>query len=194
MNDSDIQDLLSKKDEELKEKKRFTLEIFDLIKDDCVNLMIKKQIDGNFEYPQTLFGSDILEFIIKRKSYTFYKYSYEINTIHGVEKAWVRFNLLSPPDGSIYDIDFYKKLDAALLCTELRKYIISKGFKAYSYVHRFTDQRCNGLIFSITRSGLLNKDQLEKGGAQDDSDLATAVLGALILVGLIIYGIVKFYN
>ena len=192
MNNSDVQDLLSKKDEELAEKRRFTLEIFDLIKDDCVNLMIKKQIECNFKGSQHLYGSEILDFIIKRKGYAFYKHSYEINTIHGVESAWVGYsvhNYLS--ERRLDDSDFHKKLDAALLCTKLRKYLIIKGFKAYSYVHRFTDERCNGLIFSITRSKLLNKDKQED---KDDSDTATAVLGILLLVGLIIYGIVKFNN
>ena len=37
MNNYEIQDLLSKKDEEMAEKKRITLEIFELIIDDCVN-------------------------------------------------------------------------------------------------------------------------------------------------------------
>ena len=62
MNNSEIKDLLSKKDEELAEKKRFTLEIFDLIKDDCVNLMIEKQIECNFKDSQHLYSSEILGF------------------------------------------------------------------------------------------------------------------------------------
>lgn len=196
MDSSDIQDLLSKKDEELAEKKRFTLEIFDLIKDDCVSLMVNKQIECNFEYPQTLYGSDILDFIIKRKGYDFYSHDYSIRDIHGVEKAWIETNFhtyISSHKGG-YDSDFYKKLDAALLCTNLRKYLISKGFKAYSFVNRYTDKRCNDLRFSITRNKLLNRNKWEDGGNQDDSDLATAVLGVLILVGLIVYGFVKFNN
>ena len=190
MNNSEIKDLLSKKDEELAEKKRFTLEIFDLIKDDCVNLMIEKQIECNFKDSQHLYSSEILGFIVKRKGYTFSKYTYEINSIHGVESAWVGCSLRNCLSYRCSDdSDFYKKLDAALLCTKLRKYLISRGFKAYSYVNRFTDERCNGLIFSTTRSKLLNKDKQE---VKDVSELAVGVLGILLLIGMIVYGIVKF--
>lgn len=192
MNNSDIQNLLSKKDEELAEKKRFTLEIFNLIKDDCVDLMIKKQIECNFKDGQTLYGWEILDFIIKRKSYTFHKHNYEINTIHGVESAWIGYSSYSYlSDRCLDDSDFDKKLDAALLCTKLRKYLISKGFTAYSYVHRFTDKRCNGLIFSITRSKLLNKDEQE---GKDAEWLSPVLLVILLFIGVIIYGIMKFNN
>ena len=190
MNNSEIKELLSKKDEELAEKKRFTLEIFDLIKDDCVNLMIEKQIECNFKNSQRLYSSEILGFIIKRKGYTFSKYTYEIHSIHSVESAWVGYSLRNWfPDRCSDDSDFYKKLDAALLCTKLRKYLISRGFEAYSYVNRFTDERCNGLSFSTTRSKLLNKDKQE---VKDVSELVVGVLGILLLIGMIVYGIVKF--
>ena len=189
MNQQDILAQIQAKEAALQHKRDFTLNVFNLIKDDCVDIITQKQIDCNFEYSTTLYSRIITKLIVEKLKLNVDHYSFELNVVHGVEKAYILPSFDRSFSNKVHDKEAQQMLvntiDAALLCTKLRSYIIGKGFTGNQYTHRFSNKTCRVLEFKTTKQTLLNQTTQSPSTTENTDKYAIiGVLAFVLITGL----------
>lgn len=171
---------IQKKEDKLRAKQEYTLELFNLVKDDCVDIVTQKQIECNFEYETMLCSHDIVGAIGNKKGIDIR--SADIY-IQGVQNAWISSQ--SAWTRSDMCIEWRELIDAPLLMTSLRSYIISKGFEGKSYTHRYTGKRCDVMEFQTTKHKLLNQPPIHTSDEQSTMYTFVGIVCALLIFGII---------
>lgn len=200
------------------EKQRFTREVFNAIKDDCLKIVIEKSIKEDWEW-HSLYSHEILKIVCEKFSYNTRTSYYETLGLGVGKKLITKYRPSKPilhikEDGSrekrfdtppeeyeakrlVRDLD-YEKLEIML-----RDYIISKGFKGRSGTHRFTGETIYFMEFSCSNNKLrviIDRFEYEVEGKVkpntntnevEPEDNTYHVLGVIVIV-LIILSVLFF--
>lgn len=211
---------LNQKDAELKTINEKTIEIFNLIKDDCLNTVVDKTIKYNFDYEVSLFTYQIMDFIQARLGIDFENVCFEDEFVHGVENAYLSIDY--PGMGALRFRDdfesedtfkkylecleknskdwynarkFAETFDWSKLCVMIRSYVVSNGFNGVVATHRYTNKKCNLMEFKTTRGKLVKaqccKNKRDESLNGESNGVYPIIAVVLTLVVIALYYLIR---
>lgn len=193
MNCQEVKKLLADKDNDVKSKKEKSIEYFELIKEDILDLLIKKHIDSNFEYDSySIYDSEFIEILLNKVNINLSKYDFKIwglcttsMTIcenFSSKYGLPMWNSKSRKDNKCSMDLFLSGFDSNYLINLIVNFLKKKGFKQRSGVNRFTDKRVYLFSFKITRQKLqsLCCDHNEQDPEKENQDLGIVLFGVMI--------------
>jgi hypothetical protein len=199
MNCQEIKKLLADKDNEVKSKKEKSIEYFELIKEDILDLLIKKHIDSNFEYDSySIYDSEFIEILLNKVDINLSKHYFRIwglcTTSMTIHEDFLSMSSLSVDDfknsknnecsGEL----FLSGFDSNYLINLVVNFLKKKGFEQRSGVNRFTDKKVYFFSFKITRQKL---QSLCCENDKQDSEKESQDLG-IVLFGVMIFCLLAF--
>lgn len=193
MNCQEIKKLLSDKDNEVKSKKEKSIEYFELIKEDILDLLIKKHIDSNFEYDSySIYDSEFIEILLSKVDVNLSKYDFKIwgmcTTSMTINENFssmygLPMNNFKNSKNNEYSRElFLSEFDSNYLINLVVNFLKKKGFKQRSGVNRFTDKRVYLFSFKITRRQLQNLccENNKQDSEKENQDLGIVLFGVMI--------------
>ncbi|QYC51712.1 hypothetical protein [Acinetobacter phage Abp95] len=199
MNCQEVKKLLADKDNEVKSKKEKSIEYFELIKEDILDLLIKKHIDSNFEYDSySIYDSEFIEILLNKVDVNLSKYDFKIWGLCTTSMT-IHEDFLSMSSFSMKDFNnsknnersrelFLSGFDSNYLINLIVNFLKKKGFEQRSGVNRFTDKKVYFFSFKITRQKLqsLCCDHSEQDPEKENQDLG------IVLFGIVIFCLLAF--
>lgn len=199
MNCQEVKKLLAEKDNEVKSKKEKSIEYFELIKEDILDLLIKKHIDSNFEYDSySIYDSEFIEILLNKVDVNLSKYDFKIWGLCTTSMT-ICEDFLSMSSFSMEEFNnsknnersrelFLSGFDSNYLINLIVNFLKKKGFKQRSGVNRFTDKKVYFFSFKITRQKL---QSLCCENDKQDSEKESQDLG-IVLFGVMIFCLLAF--